>query len=205
MVEKENSNEGLAVASSESKRRVGRSVSVGGVHAVELDVKKSQNLHDPIIDVNLKVNNPIGRLWLALKKLWKSQSTIIALKLTIPLIVLPIAIYVGYRLWLGRGVSVPMSKLGMIHEVSINGEPKDILVLPTSDVYVLKYASSFEDSHRLVEKPVVVIGTYNHLSNTLAVEDIIAYNPLDIVPTPVSPGSRTSMWDSILRFIEQFK
>ena len=205
MVEKETDAEGLAVSASESKRRVGRSVSVNGVHAVEVDVKKRQNLHDPIIDVNVKVNNPVGRLWLAIKKLWKSQSTIIALKFTIPLIVLPIAIYVGWRLWQGRGVSVPMSKLGMIHEVSISGELKDILILPTSDVYVLKYASAFDDIHRLVEKPVVVVGTYNHLNNTLAVEDVIAYNPQDITPSNVPASSKSSMWDSILRFIEQFK
>lgn len=205
MVEKEEYKEGLAVSASESKRRVGRSVSVNGVHAVEVDIKKSKNLKDPILDVNVKVNNPVGRFWLALKKLWKSQSTVVALKFTIPLIVLPIAIYVGWRIWQGRGVSVPMSKLGMIHEVSIAGEPKDILVLPTSDVYVLKYASAFEDSHRLVEKPVVVVGTYNHLSNTLAVEDVIAYNPQDITPSNVPASSKRSMWDSILRFIEQFK
>lgn len=197
-------DDSIAVKTSESKRRVGRSVSVNGVHAVEVDLKKSQNLNDPIIDVNLKVNNPIGRLWLALKRLWKSQNTIVALKFTIPLIVLPIAIYVGWKIWQGRGVSIPMSKLGMIHQVSIAGEPKDILVLPTSDVYVLKYASAFESSHRLVEKPVVVVGTYNQLGNTLSVEDVIAYNPADIQPTPVS-SLKPSMWDSILRFIEQFK
>jgi len=198
-------DDGIAAKASESKRRIGRSVSVNGVHAIDIDLKKSKNLQDPIVDLNIKVNNPVGRFWLALKRLWKSQSTIVALKFTIPLIVLPIAIYVGWRIWQGRGVSVPISKLGMIHEVKISGEQRDILVLPTSDVYILKYASGFEDNHRIAEKPVIVIGTYNHLSNTLAVEDVIAYNPLDIIPTPVTPATSPSMWDSILRFIEQFK
>jgi len=197
-------DESLAVRANESKRRVGRSVSINGVHAVEVDLKKSKNLSDPIIDVNLKVNNPIGRLWLALKRLWKSQNTIVALKFTIPLIVLPIAIYVGWRIWQGRGVSIPMSKLGIIHQVNVNGQPQDILVIPTSDVYLLNYASAFESSHRLVEKPVVVIGTYSQLNNSLSVEDVIAYNPQDIQPNPVS-SLKPSMWDSILRFIEQFK
>lgn len=201
----ENQDDSLAQRTSSSKRQIGRSVAINGVHAIDINLKKSKNLNDPIVDVNLKINNPIGRLWLALKKLWKSQSTVVALKFTIPLIVLPIAIYVGWRIWQGRGVSIPMSKLGMIHQVVIGNEPKDILVLPTSDVYVLKYAASFEPAHRLVEKPVVVVGTYNHLSNTLSVEDVIAYNPLDIKPTPVTPADSPGMWDTILRFIEQFK
>lgn len=201
----DNESESLAAKTSSSKRRIGRSVSVNGVHALSLDIDKSQNLHDPIVDVNLKINNPIGRLWLALKRLWKSQNTVLAFKFTIPLIVLPIAIYVGWRLWQGRGVSEAISKLGLIHEVSIAGEPRDILVLPTSDVYVLKYAAEFNADHRLTEKPVVVVGTYNHLGNTLSVEEVIAYNPSDIVPSPVTPHRQNSMWDTILRFIGQFK
>jgi len=152
-----------------TKRKVGRSVSVNGVHAVDVDVTKAENLQDPFLDLNIKVNNPIGRLWLALKRMWKSQNTVVALRFTIPLIVLPIALYVGYRLWQGRGVSVPLTKLGVIHEVIITGNPQDVLVLPTSDVYMLSYDLNFNYSHRLTEKPVIVVGSYNHLSNDLTV------------------------------------
>lgn len=195
----------LQVKTSESKRRIGRSVSINGVHAVEVDVNKSENLNDPIVDVNLKINNPIGRLWLALKRLWKSQNTILAFKFTIPLIVLPIAIYLGWRLWQGRGVSVPVSKLGMIHQVTINGENNDILVIPTSDVYILKYASSFNSNKRIVEKPVVVIGTYSHLNNTLTVEEVIAYNQMDLRPLESNSSHPPTFWENILRFFEQFR
>lgn len=91
-------NDSLVSRTSESKRRIGRAVSINGVNAVEVGLKKSQNLNDPIIDVNLKVNNPIGRLWLAIKRIWKSQNTVIALKFTIPLIVIPIVIYVFWAI-----------------------------------------------------------------------------------------------------------
>lgn len=195
----------LSERASDSKRKIGRSVSINGVHAVDVDLNKAENLNDPIVDLNIKVNNPIGRLWLALKRLWKSQNTIIALKFTIPLIVLPIAIYVGYRLWQGRGVSIPMSKLGLIHEVIISGSKKDILVLPTSDVYLLGYSSSFNSAHRLVEKPVIVIGTYSNLHNELTVEDIVAYNTLDIPKAETNPASNNNVWDTILRFVNQFR
>lgn len=195
----------LVDRSSATKRRIGRSLSVNGVHAVEVDVAKSENLQDPFLDLNIKVNNPIGRLWLALKRLWKSQNTVVALRFTIPLIVLPLALYVGYRLWQGRGVSVSMSKLGIIHEVLISGSPKDILVLPTSDVYLLSYDLGFNTAHRLTEKPVVVIGTYSHLANTLTVEDVLAYNPLDIPVTPVNPATPKTTWETILQFIGQFR
>jgi hypothetical protein len=191
---------------SESKRHIGRSLSVNGVHAIDVDLKKAQNLQDPIIDVNLKVNNPIGRLWLALKRLWKSQNTIVDFKLTIPLIVLPIAIYVCWAIWQGRGVSTPMSKLGVIHQVKMNNVETDILVVPTSDVYTLSYDSSFENSHRLAEKPVIVIGTYKQLDNIFHVEDVVAYNPSDIIPSSASSTTPSrSMWDTILRFINEFK
>lgn len=195
----------LSERASESKRKIGRSVSVNGVHAVEVDVNKSENLQDPFLDLNIKVNNPIGRLWLALKRMWKSQNTVIALRFTIPLIVLPIALYVGYRLWQGRGVSVPMSKLGIVHEVLVSGTPRDILVLPSSDVYMLSYDISFDHTRRLTEKPVVVVGTYKHLDNELIVQDIIAYNPLDIPLTTSNPAQPISTWETILQFIGQFR
>lgn len=195
----------LSERASESKRTIGRSVSVNGVHAVDLDIKKSANLNDPLLDLNIRVNNPIGRLWLALKRLWKSQNTILAFKFTIPLIVLPIAIFVGWRLWQGRGVNVPLSKLGVVHQVVVAGVPKDILILPTSDVYMLSYDSRFNSIHRIVEKPVIAIGTYSNLTNTLTVEDMIPYNAVDIVVTPITPAGTLSVWQQVLRFIEQFK
>ena len=195
----------LSERSSESKKTVGRSVSINGVHAVDMTVEKSENLNDPVINFNLKVNNPLGRLWLALQRIWRSQSTVIALRFTIPLLVLPIAIYVGYRLWQGRGVSIPMSKLGIVHEVKVAGEPRDILVLPTSDVYMLEYSSDFVPTSRLTEKPVIVIGTYNNLSNTLAVETMLAYNQADIPTSPVAVSTKLTVWETILRFIDQFR
>lgn len=195
----------LVERASESKRKVGRSLSLNGVHAVDVDVTRAENLQEPIVDLNIKVNNPIGRLWLALKRMWKSQNTVVALRFTIPLIVLPIALYVGYRLWQGRGVSVPMTKLGIIHEVIIAGSPKDVLVLPTSDVYMLSYDLNFNYSHRLTEKPVIVVGSYNHLSNDLTVQDIIAYNPLDIPKSTPNPVVTKGTWETILQFISQFR
>src|SRR3989339_1966407 len=162
----------LSQRASEGKKTVGRSVSINGVHAIDLDVKQSENLNDPLLDINFKLNNPVGRLWLALKRIWKSQNTIISLRFTIPLLVLPIALYVLYLLWQGRGATIPMSKLGVIHAVNIAGTPRDILVLPTSDVYVVDYAGTFNHTTKVSEKPVIVVGTYHPSSNTLRVESL---------------------------------
>lgn len=194
----------LSTRASESKRTVGRSVSVNGVHAIDVELNKTENLNSPLVDLNIKVNNPVGRLWLALKRLWKSQNTIIALRFTIPLIVLPIALYIGYRLWQGRGLSTPMSKLGIIHQVVVAGNPQDILVLPTSDVYLLSYSLGFDPSSKVLEKPVIVIGSYNHTSNQLSVESLIAYNPTDIPQSTTLPRP-LSMWETITAFIAQFR
>lgn len=195
----------LSVRASESKKSVGRSVSVNGVHAIDVDLKRAENLTDPIVDLNIKLNNPVGRLWLALKRIWKSQNTIISLRFTIPLLVLPIVIYLLYLLWQGRGVNLPMSKIGIIHPVMMNGSPRDILVLPTADVYVLEYATSFNPSSRLIEKPVIVVGTYHTPSNTLIVESLTPYSQLDLPTTPMLPNPPRSVWDNIWQFITQFR
>jgi hypothetical protein len=194
----------LSQRASENKKTIGRSVAINGVHAVDLELKQAENLNDPIVDINFKLNNPIGRLWLALKRIWKSQNTIISLRFTIPLLVLPIAIYVLYVLWQGRGVSIPMSKLGVIHQVSMNGSVRDILVLPTSDVYLIDYMSSFKSETRLAEKPVIVIGTYHTPSNTLKVENLLPYSQLDL-PASTSTPTVKSVWDTIWDFITQFR
>ena len=195
----------LSERANEGKKAIGRSVSINGVHAVDLEVKQSENLNDPLLDINFKVNNPIGRLWLALKRIWKSQNTIISLRFTIPLLVLPIALYVLYVLWQGRGMSIPMSKLGVIHQVNMGGVTRDILVLPTSDVYVIDYASNFNQTTRLAEKPVIVVGTYHSPSNTLKVESLTPYSQLDLPQIKVSDIPPRSVWDNIWQFITQFR
>ncbi|OGD75354.1 hypothetical protein A2228_00705 [Candidatus Collierbacteria bacterium RIFOXYA2_FULL_46_10] len=195
----------LTERASESKKTVGRSVSINGVHAVDVDLHHSANLEDPIVDLNIKVNNPIGRLWLALKRIWKSQNTIVSFRFTIPLLVLPIALYVLWVLWQGRGVNLPMSKIGVIHEVNMNGTPRDILVLPTSDVYLLEYTSTFNQTTRLAEKPVIVIGTYHTPTNTLSVESLTAYSQLDLPQTSPLPNAPRNVWQTIWDFVTQFR
>lgn len=198
------SNTDLSDRANETKKTVGRSVSINGVHALDFDLKKSENLNDPLLDINFKLNNPIGRLWLALKRIWKSQNTIISLRFTIPLLVLPIALYVMYLLWQGRGASIPMSKLGVIHEVEIAGSKKDILILPTSDVYILEYDHSFNQSTKLREKPLIAVGTYHQSTNTLLTSSLVPYNQLDL-PQGLSSSKSSSVWDTIWDFIVQFK
>ncbi|EKD80402.1 MAG: hypothetical protein ACD_40C00113G0003 [uncultured bacterium] len=195
----------LTERASESKKKIGRSVSVNGVHAVDVDFHQAQNLQDPIVDLNIKVNNPIGRLWLALKRIWKSQNTIVSVRFTIPLLVLPIALYVLWVLWQGRGVNIPMSKLGVIHEVNMNGTPRDILVLPTSDVYVLEYAGTFNRTTRLAEKPIIVVGNYHVPTNTLIVESLTPYSQLDLPITQTLPNPPKNVWENIWDFIKQFR
>ena len=195
----------LTERASESKKTVGRSVSINGVHAVDVDLHHSANLEDPIVDLNIKVNNPIGRLLLALKGIWKSQNPIVSFRFTIPLLVLPIALYVLWVLWQGRGVNLPMSKIGVIHEVNMNGTPRDILVLPTSDVYLLEYTSTFNQTTRLAEKPIIVIGTYHTPTNTLSVESLTAYSQLVLPQTSPLPNAPRNVWQTIWDFVTQFR
>lgn len=195
----------LTQRTSESQKKIGRSVSLNGVHAVDVKLNQAQNLQDPIVDLNIKVNNPIGRLWLALKRIWKSQNTIISLRFTIPLLVLPIALYVGWLLWQGRAASTTRSLLGIIHEVSIESRGRDVLILPTSDVILLTYPTNFDQHTRLNEKPVIVAGMYSSRNNELRVDSIIPYSQLDLPAQAQSLPRSSTVWDTIWDFITQFK
>jgi len=176
----------------------------------EIKLKKSHNLNDPILDVSMRVNNPVGRLWLALKKIWSSQKTTVMLKFTIPLLVLPIVLYLGYRIWQGRGVNIPMAKMGVTHLVKINNQDTHVLILPTSDVYVLRYPEGFS-GEQIVDKAVIVFGTYNHLTNSLAVENIASYNPQESISLGTGTNTQTAqsalqqLWNSILSFLRLFQ
>ena len=193
----------LSERASNTQKTIGRSIAINGVHAVDVEMKQAENLNDPLVDINLKLNNPVGRLWLALKRIWKSQSTIISLKFTIPLLVLPIALYVLYVLWQGRGVAIPMTKLGAVHSVVMAGNPQDVLILPSSDVYVISYSSDFDQNTRIADKPIIATGTYHVGNNTLDVETLIPYNPADLPSTTVVTSTK-SVWDDIWDFISQF-
>lgn len=192
-------------------KRVKRSLEIGGVKAIELDVKKQENLSDPIVDVAFKVNNPVGRLWKAIKRMWKSQKTVIALKLTVPILILPIFLYALYRVWLGRGVNVPISKLGIIHEVTIEEGIQDILILPTSDAFVLSYGPDFDSSSRLLEAPVIVIGSFNQMNNRIILSEVIPYDQdvptegLDPAETNAAVDSLKSLWENTWDFFKYFK
>ncbi len=194
-----------------------RQVNVGGFDAVDVHLKKRSNLHDPFVNMEVIINNPVGRLWEAIKRIWKSQKTIISFKFSIPLLVLPILLFVGLKLWQGRGVSIPMAKVGVIHALTLDGQPSQTLILPTSDVFLLHYPSSMKILPSL-EKPVVVFGMYNHLNNTLTVEKVSFYNPEDerpssYAPTGVSSVTGTNLlqqiasgiWTPIANFFELFR
>ena len=81
------------------------------------------------------------------------------------------------------------------------GTPRDILVLPTSDVYVIDYESNFNQTTRLAEKPVIVVGTYHVASNVLRVESLTPYSQLDLPQVVSTPTTAKSVWDNIWDFI----
>lgn len=185
-------------------------------HPLEIELKKKENLNDPIMDLQVKLNNPIGRLWLAIKHLWKSQKTTITFRITIPLLVLPIVLYLGYRLWIGRGVNTPIAKVGIIQAAKLNGKDEHILIIPTSDAYILRYPSSIV-AVPSSDQPVIVFGTYSQLSNELYVDKLAVYSgssgntmPVPGIGYQIGPQSWsqalfTGMWTPISDFLRIFQ
>lgn len=186
-------------------KRGSRVLELNGIRAVELSVKNHTNLQEPILDVNLKLNNPIGRLWLALKRIWKSQHTVITLKFRIPLFVLPVMVFIFWKVWQGKNVSVPAAQLGIIHTVSSNGKDTDIFLTSTDMVYFLDYLPEV-NAPAPKEVPVIATGTYSSDSNTFHARAVIPY---DRKHAPSGDGSgetyvQPSFIQEILTFLSQF-
>ena len=181
----------------------GKSLELNGVKAVEVTIKKHANLQDPILDLQLKLNNPIGRLWLAIKRLWKSQHTVISLRFSIPLFVLPIMIFVFWNIWKGQTVSIPMAKIGVVHTISVNGNEKDILILPSDTLYFLEYSSTFSGSV-YKEQPVVASGTYNSATNIMRIDTLSPYDSSDEATETQQIAKQQTFLQEILAFLGMF-
>lgn len=180
----------------------GRSIELNGVSAMDITLRKHTNLSEPILDLQIILNNPIGRLWLAIKRIWKSQHTIITLRFSIPLLVLPILIFVLWTLWRGGNVSIPFAKVGQISLYKEKNEDKYIFVLPNNDIYFLKLPN---ENFVLPAKTDVVISGFLHTQEQeVAVEEIIELSSISHSSLEIKKQTNPSFFHEVFTFLQMF-
>lgn len=188
-----------------NKRNVHKELDVNGVKAIELTMKKRANLQDPFLDLEVKVNNPIGRLWLAIQRLWKNQKLVIAVKFTIPLLILPIVLFIAWKLWQGRLIQSPIAKVGLLYTIRIHESDQHILLLPSDDVYLLSFQDSLTTSPSS-STPVFVSGIYDTTINTIHVETLVPLHTLSGVTNTDNSIELSPMTqlETLFHFLSQF-
>lgn len=77
---------------------------------------------DPGTLIDIKIGNPLKRIYEVLQEIKKHQSTTFSMRFTIPLIALPIVLFAAFQL--GRGQSIckqtTVSKVGMIKNMVVD-------------------------------------------------------------------------------------
>lgn len=74
---------------------------------------------DPSALIDIKITNPLKRIYELIQEIKKHQATTFSLKFTIPLIALPIFLYAGFQVGKGQGIcqQVTTSKVGVIKNI----------------------------------------------------------------------------------------
>ena len=88
---------------------------------------KAKETDDPETLIDIKITNPLKRLYELISEIKKHQSTTFSLKFTIPLIALPIFLFVAFRLGMGQSVCKQTfaSKTGTLKLLSADVPQKD--------------------------------------------------------------------------------
>lgn len=183
-----------------TRKRTTKRININGVSAGTIETKTKANLVDPIFDVELILNNPIGRLWLALKRMWKSQHTDISIKLSIPLFVLPVMLFIGYRIWSGQYRDVPLIVTGTIHQTVISGNTEYLIKFPNASLYILKPINDLtfpEDGSE-----IIAVGMFHQPTSTLKVESLGLFN--EKTKTELKQSNDLGYFQEILQFLTQF-
>ncbi len=159
--------------------------------------------------VSVSVNNPFKRVLYWLDQIRRHQTTTFAIKLSIPLIALPLVIAGVFSLGRISGISfqktqqpvvvVPspkpdpiISRAGTL-KIAVSTQTKYLLALKNGELVVLDIPQTINLS-RYNDKQVLVTGTYNSTANVLKVTDIAevqVFNPTVVVPVESSQSAAT--------------
>lgn len=201
----------------------GRFVSSNPVNAIKTktsvstptDVPINPEFEKPVLQVT--VSNPLKKILYWLDQIRKKQTTTFAIKLSIPLIALPVIIFAAFQI--GRssvvlpfltssplpsvtkvkeGLPVPYSRSGILKVAKTERQIKYVLALKNGENVLLEVPKNIELT-KYQNKQVLVTGIYNRQANVISVLEIAEielFNETSLAnptPTPIpTPIQSTS-------------
>lgn len=81
-----------------------------------------KNVLDDSTLIDIKVSNPLKRIYDLLAEIKKHQSTTLSLKFTIPLIALPVFLFAAFQLGRGETACIPLTttKVGVLKNITVD-------------------------------------------------------------------------------------
>ena len=168
------------------------------------DVKLNPEFEKPL--VNIQITNPFKKILYWLDQIRRHQTTTFAIKLSIPLIALPVIIVGVFSLGRFYGINfqkaqtppplppiiasplpVQISRAGTL-KIAIGDTMRYLLSLKNGELVVLEIPPTINLS-KYQNKQVLVTGTYNKTSNILKVTDIAEIQVWNTLEIPESTQS----------------
>lgn len=156
------------------------------------DIPINPEFEKPVVSVT--VNNPLKKILYWLNEIRKRQTTTFAIKLSIPLIALPVIIFAAFQL--GKGnialpfikyhasplpsvtsvkegspTPVPYSRSGTLKVARVGDKTKYVLALKNGENVLLQTPDQL-DLAKYGNKLVLVTGIYNRAANSISVTEI---------------------------------
>jgi hypothetical protein len=165
-------------------------------------------LEKPIISVS--INNPLKKIMYWLNQVRRHQTTTLALKISIPLIVIPVIVISAFSIGRISGLDIinqntapiptitpivpapiTISRAGILKVAKSQTQTSYILSLQNGDVLILEVPTTI-DLTKYANKQILVTGLLNQTTYTLKVSDIAEvqiFNPT-IIPAEATPSAQ---------------
>lgn len=180
------------------------------------DVPINPEFEKPVLQVT--VSNPLKKILYWLDQIRKKQTTTFAIKLSIPLIALPVIIFAAFQMGRSSVIlpfikyppattnqlpttspsPVPYSRSGILKVAKTEGQIKYVLALKNGENVLLQIPKNIELT-KYQNKQVLVTGIYNRQANVISVLEIAEielFNQTSLAsptPTPIpTPIQSTS-------------
>ena len=124
--------------------------------------------------IDIKVTNPLKRIYKLIEDIKKHQSTTFSLKFTIPLIALPIFLFAGFQL--GRGQTlcqqITTSKTGIVTNLTVDIPQETANKIPVVGSLLKLFSWAEPTSQYVTKSRSVLIDSFGQTTNLLHPEKI---------------------------------
>ncbi|KKT73303.1 MAG: hypothetical protein UW86_C0003G0025 [Microgenomates group bacterium GW2011_GWA1_Microgenomates_45_10] len=132
------------------------------------ELKKNLTLDEPL--VSFQVNNPFAKVIKWIDQIRRKQTTTFALKVSIPLVALPLVLFSFFQIGKVRALNQEtyLSRTGFLR-VSKDNPSRYLLLQTSGQVITLEVPKDF-DPINLANRQVLVTGYLNQASSTMRIE-----------------------------------